>query len=123
MKKLVYTAFVGFWAAVGTLVVVAALSPGADVEDPVADDGDAAVYTLEQVAEHDTLDDCWMVIRGRVYDFTDYIPEHPTRPAILEPWCGKEATEGMETKGRGRDHSPAAWAIMEDYLVGRLAAD
>ena len=64
-----------------------------------------------------------MAIEGYVYDFTSYIPHHPTPAAILTPWCGREATEGMRTKGYGRDHTPAAWSMMSEYLVGVLAAE
>ncbi len=84
---------------------------------------DLPSFTLEEVANHATLDDCWMAIRGNVYDFSNYIPMHPTPPQLMESWCGEEATEGMETKGYGSDHSPEAWAMMEDYLIGTLAHD
>ncbi len=117
MKKLVYTAFVAFWASIFTLVSVQALS---DHKKEPSDEESLGTYTLEEVAEHDSLDDCWMAIEGKVYDFSNYIPEHPTPPSVMKPWCGEEATEGMRTKGYGRDHSPAAWEMMEDYLVGRL---
>jgi len=60
-------------------------------------------------------------IEGKVYDISAYIPEHPTPASVLTSWCGKEATEGMRTKGYGRDHSPTAWRMLDDYLVGDLA--
>ncbi len=116
MNRLVYTVFVAFWSSVATLLIMhwlAAPPPEAAAEWPV--------FTLAEVAEHDSLDDCWMAIRGEVYDFTDYIPEHPTPPRIMEPWCGREATEGMETKGRNRPHSGYAWELMEQYRIGSLA--
>ncbi|MEY6432183.1 cytochrome b5-like heme/steroid binding domain-containing protein [Thioalkalicoccus limnaeus] len=83
--------------------------------------GQSGEYTLEQVAEHDTLDSCWMAIEGQVYDVTRQIPIHPTTPDVLEPWCGREATEGMRTRGQDEDHSPAAWAMLQIYRIGRLA--
>lgn len=117
MKKTVFAVFIAFWASVGTMLALHAMTP-----EETSTDGDALpVYSLEQVAEHDTLESCWMAIEGSVYDFTDYAPEHPTPPFVLEPWCGKEATEGMRTKGYGRDHSAAAWAMMAPYLIGTLA--
>ncbi len=119
MKKIVYTAFVAFWSFILTLLAVDALTPTA----MAGSDEELPSYTLEEVAEHDSEDSCWMAIEGKVYDFTDYIPEHPTPPSIMLDWCGKEATEGMRTKGYGRDHTQAAWDMMEDYLVGRLDED
>lgn len=114
MKKTAFAAFVAFWSSVGTLLAVQALVPAMSVAQG------EETYTLETVAEHNSLDDCWMVIEGNVYDFTDYVPQHPTPPSILEPWCGREATEGMKTKGYGRDHSPTAWEMMAPYKIGTL---
>jgi cytochrome b involved in lipid metabolism len=116
MKKITFAAFIAFWAVVATVVVVAQLG-----YDDAADPEGLPVYTLDELAAHDSQDSCWMAIEGRVYDFTDYIPSHPTPPVIMTPWCGREATEGMRTKGYGRDHSPTAWAMMDDYLIGVLA--
>ena len=123
MKKVVFATFVAFWSSIATIATLNAMGP---TETPAAAGQDkanateASGYTLQQVAEHATLDDCWMAIDGAVYDFTGYVPNHPTPAFVLEQWCGKEATEGMRTKGYGRDHSPAAWAMMEEYRVGAL---
>lgn len=85
--------------------------------------GQSDEYTLEQVAEHNTLDSCWMAIDGQVYDVTRQIPIHPTEPEVLEPWCGREATEGMRTQGQDQEHSPAAWAMLQIYRKGRLVGE
>ena len=119
MKKITFAAFVAFWASVMTVAAMSWLSP----EPAMRDDSALPEYTLKEVAEHDSLDSCWKVIEGKVYDFTDYIPDHPTPPSVMERWCGKESTEAMHTKGYGRDHSPAAWAMIDEYLIGRVAVD
>lgn len=117
MKQTAFAAFIAFWSAIGTLLVVHTLNP-----EPVqANEGETRTVTLEELAEHNTEDDCWMAIEGVVYNLTEYLPKHPTPPAIVTAWCGKEATEGMRTKGYGRDHSPAAWGMLDAYLVGELA--
>lgn len=118
MRKVTYTAFIAFWASALTLIFVSYLQP----EAAQATD-DLAAVTAAEVAEHAGENDCWMAIDGKVYDLTEYIPYHPTPPVVMTGWCGKEATEGMRTKGYGRDHSPAAWAQLEDYVVGRLAGE
>lgn len=113
MKKLTFTAFVAFWAFVAAVFALHALEP-----DARTDDADLRTISSEELAEHDHEGSCWMAIEGKVYDFTEYLPEHPTPVSVLIPWCGREATEGMRTKGYGRDHSPAAWAMMDEYLIG-----
>lgn len=122
MKKTVFALFVAFWASVATVVALHLLSSNGVGTGPPEREA-LPRYTLAEVAEHDNLDSCWKVIEGRVYDFTDYIPEHPTPPRIMEAWCGREATEAMRTKGIGRDHSPAAWAMMRPYLIGELVEE
>lgn len=117
MKKFVYTVFVAFWSALLTLIIIHAMSPETS-DDEISNE--IRVYALADVAEHDSLESCWMAIEGNVYDFTDYIPDHPSPPSVVEAWCGREASEGMRTKGHGRNHSRRAWAMMEDYLIGTL---
>lgn len=116
MKKFMFAGFIAFWASLGTIAVLHGVSP----EEATAKDREPQ-YTLDDVAKHSTLEDCWMAIEGAVYDFTDYIPRHPAPDSVIKPWCGKEATEGMRTKGANRDHSSAAWQMMEDYRIGVLA--
>ncbi|TVR93061.1 MAG: cytochrome b5 domain-containing protein [Wenzhouxiangellaceae bacterium] len=118
MKKFMFAAFIAFWSSVATLLAVQAMSPETGLDGA---DGELPEFTLADVAKHNTLASCWMAIEGKVYDFTDYIPKHPTPPFVMEQWCGREATEGMRTKGYGPDHTPAAWAMMEPYLIGVLA--
>ncbi len=113
MKKLTFSAFIAFWSSIATLVALQAVAT-----DPAASaDATADGITLEQVAAHNIADDCWMAIEGKVYDLTKYLSMHPTP---IAEHCGTEATEGMRTKGYGRDHSPAAWSMLEHYLIGEL---
>ncbi|MEX2468611.1 MAG: cytochrome b5-like heme/steroid binding domain-containing protein [Pseudohongiellaceae bacterium] len=118
MKRFAFAAFIAFWASAATLLAVSLLMPAATTAQE-----EATVYTLQEIAEHDTAEDCWMAIEGRVYDFTEYLPSHPAPPVIMTGWCGREATEGMTTKGYGNSHSDAAWEMMAPYLIGVLAED
>lgn len=118
MKKLCYSAFVAFWSSIATLLALQAVATD---ETPPAAAADASVISLEALAAHNSETDCWMAIEGKVYNLTDYLPKHPTPASMLLPWCGKEATEGMRTKGYGRDHSPMAWEMLNAYEVGTLA--
>jgi len=77
-------------------------------------------FTLEEIARHASPEDCWMAIERTVYDLTPYLPEHPSRSGIVEPWCGKEATEAYRTKMKGRPHSPEADHLLTQYRVGAL---
>lgn len=122
MKQLTWSAFVAFWSSVVTILVLGALAP--EPARAVVDDTDTVrQVTLEELAQHGTEADCWMAIRGRVYDLSDYIAQHPTPPFVMVPWCGKEATEAYETKGYGRPHSAMADALLDQYFIGELVND
>jgi cytochrome b involved in lipid metabolism len=56
-------------------------------------------YILDEVIQHNTAEDCWMVIDGKVYDVTRIIASHPEDKALLEN-CGKDATELYETRSK-----------------------
>ena len=49
-------------------------------------------YTREQVAEHNTAADCWIVVGDRVFDVTRWLERHPGRPAPILALAGKDAT-------------------------------
>ena len=102
-----------FWGVVAALAVGAAISPSVAPAD--AND---RVISAEELAKHARPDDCWMAIRGGVYDITKYLPDHPSRPGVVEPWCGKEATQAYETKTKGRKHSEAADKMLPTYRIG-----
>jgi cytochrome b involved in lipid metabolism len=75
-----------------------------------------------ELARHASGADCWMAIRGAVYDLTRYLPDHPSEPEIIEPWCGREATRAYETKLRGRPHSARADEMLERLRIGIAAS-
>jgi cytochrome b involved in lipid metabolism len=116
MRKLYFLSTAAFWIAVLGFWIGNVLSPGTDHGDVAAERDVGAA----ELAQHATPDNCWMAIRGSVYDLTPYLPDHPSRPTIIEPWCGKEATEAYDTKTKGRKHSPEADALLPKYRIGRF---
>ncbi len=48
------------------------------------------------------------------------LPDHPSEPELILPWCGKEATQAWRTKGKGHPHSPRANQLLEKYRIGTL---
>ncbi len=119
MRKLFIAATATFWALVFAFWVNSLWSPHA--EQPVAVPKDHAISVAE-LATHATPETCWMAIRGSVYDLAAYLPDHPSRPQIIEPWCGKDATEAYSTKTKNRPHSKEADELLPKYRIGRLLA-
>ena len=50
----------------------------------------------EEIARHTAKDDCWIVIHGKVYDVTKFLPEHPGGSAIILKYAGKDATKAFD---------------------------
>ncbi|KAI0876251.1 FMN-dependent dehydrogenase-domain-containing protein [Hypoxylon argillaceum] len=49
-----------------------------------------------EVAKHDNKESCWVVIHGKAYDVTEFLPEHPGGMKIILKYAGKDATEEFE---------------------------
>jgi cytochrome b involved in lipid metabolism len=80
-------------------------------------------YTEEDIGEHNKPGDCWMIFEERVYDFSEYVPDHDRFMDIRE-WCGEDMTEDFKTKaGIGRDHKEFTYAMLEDYYIGELKVE
>ncbi len=117
-RKIFIASTLLFWLAVFGIWAATTLEP----KPPARDAGKNGIreYALVEIARHNTPANCWMAIRGEVYDLSAYLPDHPSRPEIVTPWCGKEATEAYETKTMGRPHSPYADKLLIKYRVGML---
>jgi cytochrome b involved in lipid metabolism len=78
------------------------------------------VYTLEEVSQHTTKDDCWQVINEVVYDFTPYVAsgDHPGGKAMVKD-CGTDATFRYENDPK---HSEYAESLLPEYAIGTLEA-
>ncbi|KAK1759474.1 FMN-dependent dehydrogenase-domain-containing protein [Echria macrotheca] len=49
-----------------------------------------------EVAKHSTEKDCWVIVHGRAYDVTEFLPEHPGGKKIILKYAGKDATEEFD---------------------------
>ncbi|XWS34209.1 hypothetical protein CRYUN_Cryun21dG0020800 [Craigia yunnanensis] len=74
------------------------------------------LYTMQEASQHNTKDDCWVVIDGKVYDVTSYLDEHPGGDDIVLAATGKDATDDFEDAG----HSKSAIELMQNFCVGEL---
>jgi predicted heme/steroid binding protein len=72
-------------------------------------------YTVQQIANHSTADDCWLIVDGRVYDVTDFVEGHPGGFAILNQ-AGRDSSVGFH----GEQHPEAAAEVLSSYFIGEL---
>jgi len=115
-KLFIYSTLV-FWIVVTGLAMTSVF--WITEKQDLAEAGEKIIPPAE-LAGHATPENCWMAIRGAVHDVSAYIPEHPSRPDIVLPWCGKESTEAYDTKMKGRPHTPYADDLLAKYRIGML---
>ena len=49
-------------------------------------------YTRAEVALHETPDDMWIIVHGRVYNVTQWIEKHPGGKELLSKHGGEDAS-------------------------------
>lgn len=77
--------------AMGIYAVVAQTGLHKRQVDPKPRSG-AETYSLASVAKHNTPEDCWVIVRGKVYDVTPWVPKHPGG-ALIYINAGKDCTQ------------------------------
>ncbi|KAI9725318.1 MAG: Cytochrome b2, mitochondrial precursor [Chrysothrix sp. TS-e1954] len=50
----------------------------------------------EDISKHISKESCWVIVHGKAYDVTEFMPEHPGGPKIILKYAGKDATEEYE---------------------------
>ncbi|KAF7074722.1 hypothetical protein CFC21_079549 [Triticum aestivum] len=77
------------------------------------------LYSMKEAALHNTPEDCWIVVDGKIYDVTAYLDDHPGGADVLLAVTGMDGTEEFEDAG----HSKDAKELMKDYFIGELDLD
>ncbi|KAI0133655.1 cytochrome b5-like heme/steroid binding domain-containing protein [Xylariales sp. AK1849] len=73
-------------------------------------------FTYQDVAEHNTKKDLYVVIHDKVYDCAKFVDEHPGGEEVMLDVGGQDATEAFEDVG----HSDEARETLDQLLVGTL---
>ncbi|KAK3241811.1 hypothetical protein CYMTET_48456 [Cymbomonas tetramitiformis] len=82
-----------------------------------ASNWESTSFTWDEIRSHHTEGDAWIVIKGLVYDVTDFAPMHPGGRAI---YClaGKDATETFTAF-----HENNTWKRLGDLRIGRVSEE
>lgn len=78
----------------------------------------SATYTLEDIAMHASVTDCWTAVDGKVYDLTPYMEDHPPGVESIARMCGIDATEAYNKKHGGEEEPDR---LLEELMIGTLA--
>ncbi|EME83101.1 uncharacterized protein MYCFIDRAFT_51556 [Pseudocercospora fijiensis CIRAD86] len=60
------------------------------------------LLSTQEIAKHNTAEDCWLVIEDQIWDCTQFSGEHPGGPSLILRYAGKDAT-----KAYSEIHSPS----------------
>ena len=75
-------------------------------------------FSAEEVARHNKVSDCWLVIQNKVYDVSKYLNDHPGGVEIVSDIAGQDATEAYSDVG----HSKESDQILLTLYIGDLVA-
>jgi len=79
-------------------------------------------YTREDVETHKNTSSCWVLRRGKVYDITAFLKDHPGGDDVILNIAGRDVEEIMRDATR-HVHSDSAYEMLEEYVIGRLGTD
>lgn len=74
------------------------------------------------VASRKTSQACYITLKAKVYDVTDFLGDHPGGEDLVLEYGGKDVTEIMRNEN-SHSHSESAYEMLDDYLIGFVAAD
>ncbi|KDN37932.1 putative SCS7-required for hydroxylation of ceramide [Tilletiaria anomala UBC 951] len=78
------------------------------------------VFNADQVSKHDRLEDVWVVHKGKVYDVTDFVLDHPGGDDLVMRYAGKDMGDIMDDIVE-HVHSDSAYELLEEHLIGKIA--
>ncbi|OBZ85839.1 Nitrate reductase [NADH] 1 [Choanephora cucurbitarum] len=78
-------------------------------------DDNLKLFSEEEVAKHDTEDDCWLIYNEKVYNCTSFLTKHPGGASSIILAAGTDCTDEFDAI-----HSQKAKDMFEDYLIGKI---
>lgn len=81
--------------------------------------GGQLIVTKEELAKHNTKEDCWLCVRGKVYNVTSYLEFHPGGVDEMMRGAGKDATDLFNEVHRWVNYE----SMLKKCLVGKLKID
>ena len=67
---------------------------------------------LSDLEKHNSKSDCWVSYKGKVYDITSWLPDHPGSADAIAPYCGK--AEEFEQAFTGQHGTTQVKKLMEE---------
>ncbi|CAK7234398.1 hypothetical protein SBRCBS47491_008934 [Sporothrix bragantina] len=52
--------------------------------------------SAKEISQHSDRQSCWVIVRGNVFDVTEFLPEHPGGEKIILKYAGRDATAAFD---------------------------
>eukprot|EP00270_Netrium_digitus_P021611 TRINITY_DN9341_c0_g1_i1.p1 TRINITY_DN9341_c0_g1~~TRINITY_DN9341_c0_g1_i1.p1 ORF type:complete len:452 (+),score=75.93 TRINITY_DN9341_c0_g1_i1:83-1438(+) len=75
------------------------------------------LISMDDLAKHQTMDDCWIIISGKAYDLTRWLGKHPGGALPILSLAGKDATDVFFN-----NHPPQVEKMLPAFFVGNVAS-
>ena len=88
--------------------------PANNAEPTSSKIGGEKEFIMAEVQAHNTRESCYTVVRGNVYDVTQWIDQHPGGPMRIIAMCGVDATDAFVAQHGGQarpEHELASFKI------------
>jgi len=76
------------------------------------------IITWDELEKHNTAKDCWIAVRGKVYDVTSWVSRHPGGEDTLVLNGGRDATQIFESY-----HPIRVFPLINKYYIGEINSD
>ena len=80
------------------------------------------IFALQDLDEHRSAQSCWVSFKGKAYDVTSFVADHPGGDDLILNNAGTDVGNIMKDKD-SHDHSESAYEMLEEYVIGRLGTE
>lgn len=77
------------------------------------------IFSKREVSLHNSPDDAWVVVNGRVFDVSGFLPSHPGGLDVLADHLGADVGNALKSP-EFHQHSNTAYEILEQCCIGVL---
>jgi cytochrome b involved in lipid metabolism len=75
--------------------------------------------TAAEVAKHDSANDCWSIVKGKVYDLTSFVSRHPGGQDEIKDICGRDGSSSFLSQHSGDSQANSQ---LSSFVLGELNA-
>lgn len=77
-------------------------------------------FTRAEVESHDSPASCYVTVGTKVYDVTQFMPDHPGGSNLILEYAGRDVEDILQDLD-SHPHSEAAYEVLDESLVGFVA--